>query len=100
MIASLPVLQADELDVTWFPRASRPAIRALVPLFITCSTIRLPRRRTLPSLTMGTTVRAMVSMPPIPQPTIAPVSQSTRSSPVSGKSNPASRHASTAVTEA
>jgi len=28
--ASFPVLQADELDVTWFPKASRPAIRALV----------------------------------------------------------------------
>jgi len=75
-------------------------MRALVPLFITCSTIRLPMRRTLPSLTMGTTVRAMVSIPPMPEPIITPVSQSTSSPSPSGTSKPASRQASMADTEA
>ena len=100
MTASFPVLQAEEFDVTWLPRASRPAIRALVPLFITCSTTRLPIRRTFPSLTIGTSVPAMVSIPPIPEPEMTPVSQSTRSSPASGISKPASFQASTAATEA
>ncbi len=100
MTASFPVLQADEFEVTWLPRASRPAIRALVPLFITCSTIRLPIRRTFPALTIGTTVRAIVSIPPMPEPAMTPVSQSTRSSSASGTVKPASVQASTAATEA
>jgi len=45
MMASFPVLQADELDVTWLPRASIPAILALVELFMTICTTVLPMRR-------------------------------------------------------
>ena len=45
-IASVPVLHALELVVTWLPRASRPETRAEMPLAITCSTAVLPSRRT------------------------------------------------------
>ena len=37
-IASVPVLHALELVVTWLPSASRPETRAETPLAITCST--------------------------------------------------------------
>ncbi len=99
-MASLPVLQADELEVTLFPAPIKPPILALVPLFITCSTIRLPSRLTRRSLTMGTTLCAIVSIPPIPEPAITPVSQSTVSSLLSGMLKPASIQASTADTDA
>ncbi len=32
IIASLPVEQAEEFEVTWLPTPRRPEIRALVPL--------------------------------------------------------------------
>ena len=51
-MASVPVLQALELEVTWLPRASRPLTRAEIPLPITCSTMVEPRRRTLPASVM------------------------------------------------
>jgi hypothetical protein len=47
--ASVPVLHALELVVTWLPSASRPATRAETPLAITCSTAVLPRRRARPA---------------------------------------------------
>ena len=97
MIASVPVLHALEFAVTWLPRASSPETRAETPLPMTCSTIVLPRRRTRPSSTMGTTRSPMVSMPPMPVPITAPVSQWTRSSSCKGRSKPASVQASTAA---
>jgi hypothetical protein len=99
-MASVPVLQADELEVTWLPRPSRPQILALTLLAITCSTTRLPMRRTLPLLIMGTTLPAMVSMSLTPVPMTAPVSQiASADSRVasSGRSKPASGQASMAA---
>ena len=100
MMASVPVLQALELVVTWFPRASSPESRAETPLAITCSTTVLPKRRTFLALTSGTMRSPIVSIPPIPVPKIVPVSQSTVSEPRSGRSRPASVHASIAATAA
>ncbi len=97
MIASFPVLQADELDVTWLPRASNPAILALVELFMTIWTMVLPMRRIWFALTFGTTSPAMVSMPPIPEPMMAPVSQLTSVLSGFGTVKPASRQASIAA---
>ena len=57
-IASVPVLQALELVVTWLPSASRPETRAEMPLAITCSTTVLPRRRTFLASVSGTTLLA------------------------------------------
>src|SRR5215472_17503260 len=91
--ASLPVLHALELVDTWFPRASKPATRALLPLMKDCS-IELPRRRTLPALTSGTTFSARTSTAPHPVPMIAPLSQSTSSDSGEGRANPASVQAS------
>ncbi len=68
-----------------------------MPLAITCSTAVLPRRRTLPALVIGTTLVAIVSMPPMPVPSTAPVSQFTRSSSGAGTSSRASFQASTAA---
>ena len=45
-IASVPVLHALELVVTWLPSARSPTTRAEMPLAITCSTAVLPRRAT------------------------------------------------------
>ena len=69
---------------------------ALTELAMVCSTTLLPRRRTLPSLTRGTTKSPTVSTPPIPVPMIAPESQFT-SSPSAGKARPASRQQSIAA---
>jgi len=96
MIASVPVLQADEFEVTWFPNPSKPAIFALMPLLITRSTTWDPRRRTFPALTAGTTVVAMVSIPQMPHPKMVPEFQSAGSSSL-GISNPASLHSSMAA---
>ena len=93
-IASVPVLQALELVVTWFPRANCPETRAETPLAITCSTAVDPMRRTFLASVRGTTFSAVVSMPPIPVPMMAPVSQSTVSESRAGRSSPASRQAS------
>jgi hypothetical protein len=60
----------------------------------------LPSRRTLPASVSGTTFAPIVSMPPIPVPITAPLSQSTASSPGFGRARPASRHASIAATAA
>ena len=97
--ASAPVAQALEFAVTWLPSASSPETRAETPLAITCSTAVLPRRRIFLAETIGTTRSAMVSMPPIPVPITAPLCQSTRSSPRSGRASPASCQASTAASE-
>ena len=96
-IASVPVLHALELVVTWFPSASRPATRAEMPLAITCSTAVLPSRRSLPPSVNGTTRSPIVSMPPIPVPRTAPVAQSTAPSSRGGRRSPASSQASTAA---
>ena len=96
-IASVPVLQALELVVTWLPSASWPEMRAEMPLAITCSTQVEPMRRTFPALVRGTTFSAIVSMPPIPVPRIAPDRQSTSSESRAGIASPASCQASTAA---
>ena len=93
-MASVPVLQALELVVTWLPSANCPESRAETPLAITCSTDVEPMRRTFPALVSGITFSAVVSIPPIPVPTIAPVSQSTVSESRGGRSSPAPRQAS------
>ena len=97
MTASVPLLHALELLVTWLPSAKRPAIRADTPLPITCSTTVLPSRRTRPESVSGTTLSPTVSSPPTPVPMIAPQSQSTWSSSSFGRAKPASRQASTAA---
>ena len=95
--ASVPVVHALLLVVTWPPSARKPPTHALTELAIVCSTDVLPRRRTFPSFTRGTTYSPTVSTPPIPVPMIAPVSQSTSPPPGSGRSNPASRQQSIAA---
>jgi hypothetical protein len=70
--------------------------RADTPLAITCSTAVLPRRRTLPASVTGPTLAPIVSMPPIPVPITAPLSQSTRHRRVRDARGPASRQASIA----
>jgi hypothetical protein len=91
------VVQALLLVVTWPPSASIPPTQALTALAMVCSIVVLPRRRTLPSLTRGTTHSPTVSTPPTPVPMMAPVSQSTSSDPASGTAKPASRQQSTAA---
>jgi hypothetical protein len=71
-------------------------MRAEIPLAITCSTEVDPIRRTLPALVKGTTFSAIVSMPPIPVPRIAPLRQSTSSDSRAGRSRPAFCQASIA----
>ena len=100
MTASVPVLQALELVLTWLPRPSLPAMRALLPLDMICSTMVLPSRFTRPAWVRGARVSAIVSMPPMPVPMIAPVSQSGSPPSSPGRSIPASVQASTAATAA
>jgi hypothetical protein len=68
-----------------------------MPLAITCSTAVLPRRRTFLASVSGTTFEPMVSMPPIPVPSTAPVSQFTSSDPAGGTVSPPSFQASRAA---
>jgi hypothetical protein len=70
---------------------------ALVELFMTIWTMVLPMRRIWCSFTFGTTWPAMVSMPPIPEPMMAPVFQSTSVLSGFGTESPASRQASIAA---
>ncbi len=95
--ASVPVVHALLLVVTWPPSARSPPTQALTELAIVCSTEVLPIRRTLPSFTFGTTHSPTVSTPPMPVPMMAPLSQSTSSEPGSGTMKPASRQQSIAA---
>ena len=72
-------------------------MRAVFPLDMICSTIVLPRRLTLPASVRGASFSAMVSMPPMPVPMMAPVSQSATYRAASGLTKPASRYASMAA---
>ena len=99
-MASVPVLHALEFVVTWLPSPSSPAMRALLPLHIVCSTMVLPRRATLPASVRGTSFSAVVSIPPHDVPMIPPLSQSTSSASGATRGRPASVQAATAATAA
>ena len=53
-------------------------VLALTALAMVCSTVVLPRRRTLPSLTRGTTHSPTVSTPPMPAAMTGPNSRDAR----------------------